>query len=94
VYTGAIYYAMEVHKSDVDAGGTHETLVGLGYSVGPACGLLATLAVSRHGSDDPAREGSFGPTLFAMVGVLAVVWTIVVVRKVGRLATHRDPVGM
>jgi MFS family permease len=85
VYTGAIYYAMEVHKSDVDAGGTHETLVGIGYSLGPACGLVATLAVSGRGESNPA-ESSFGPTLFGMVGLLAVLWTVVVVRKVGRLS--------
>jgi hypothetical protein len=85
VYTGAIYYAMEVHKSDVDAGGTHETLVGIGYSLGPACGLVATLAVSGRG-ESMAAESAFGPTLFAIVGMLAALWTVMVVRKVGWLS--------
>jgi hypothetical protein len=41
IYSGAIYYAMEVGKAEVDAGGTHEALIGLGYTLGPACGLAA-----------------------------------------------------
>ena len=41
IYTGAIYYAMAVGHSEVDAGGTHEALIGVGYTVGPACGLVA-----------------------------------------------------
>lgn len=85
IYTGAIYYAMEVHKSDVDAGGTHETLVGLGYTTGPACGLLATWFA---GSGGAGPSNSFGPTLFAIVGGLAVVWTCIVIAKVRTLAAH------
>jgi len=45
IYTGAIYYAMEVGKAEVDAGGVHEALIGVGYTVGPAIGLAASLAV-------------------------------------------------
>jgi len=41
IYCSALYYAMEVGAAEVDAGGMHETLIGVGYSVGPACGLLA-----------------------------------------------------
>lgn len=45
VYAGAIYYAMEVGRAHIDAGGTHESLIGLGYAGGPALGLLATALV-------------------------------------------------
>lgn len=82
VYTGAIYYAMEVHKSDVDAGGAHETLVGVGYTAGPICGLAST-GILRAGG---LPEGHFGTILFGIVGVLAVWWTLVVIRKVRAMA--------
>ena len=39
VYFAAIYYAMAVGGADVDSGAFFETLVGLGYLVGPLAGL-------------------------------------------------------
>lgn len=47
IYTGAIYYAMEVGSAEVDAGGMHETLIGVGYTLGPLCGLLASAGVEQ-----------------------------------------------
>lgn len=41
VYVGALYYAMEVGAAAVDEGGKHEALIGLGYTIGPLCGLGA-----------------------------------------------------
>lgn len=38
-YCGALYYAMAVGNADVDAGGKHEAVIGLGYTIGPLCGL-------------------------------------------------------
>jgi MFS family permease len=35
VYYTALYYAMAVGRAEVDAGGTHEALIGLGYAIGP-----------------------------------------------------------
>lgn len=46
IYTAALYYAMEVGKAEVDAGGTHEALIGIGYTVGPCFGLIASMAVA------------------------------------------------
>lgn len=40
VYYAALYYAMVVKNASVDAGGAHESLIGLGYSIGPICGLI------------------------------------------------------
>ncbi|MEM9082650.1 MAG: MFS transporter [Planctomycetota bacterium] len=40
VSCAAIYYAMEVGSAEVDAGGKHEAITGLGYTIGP---LLARL---------------------------------------------------
>ncbi|MFG0326984.1 MAG: hypothetical protein ACF8SC_06940 [Phycisphaerales bacterium JB037] len=45
VYAGGLYYAMAVGRSEVDAGGTHEGLIGIGNAGGPVCGLGAVAAV-------------------------------------------------
>jgi MFS family permease len=39
IYYSAIYYGLAVGAGEVDAGGTHEALVGAGYFMGPAIGL-------------------------------------------------------
>ncbi|MSR40675.1 MAG: hypothetical protein EXS10_02085 [Phycisphaerales bacterium] len=44
IYYNAIYYAMAVGSAEVEAGGTHEALVGIGYFSGPMIGLLAAAA--------------------------------------------------
>ncbi|MEZ6243674.1 MAG: hypothetical protein R3B57_11605 [Phycisphaerales bacterium] len=47
VYSGAIFYAMEAGDSDdVDSGGAHEAFIGLGYTLGPLCGLGAVALAS------------------------------------------------
>ena len=38
-YTAALYYALVVRNAAVDAGGAHEGLIGLGFALGPLCGL-------------------------------------------------------
>ncbi|MSR28085.1 MAG: MFS transporter [Phycisphaerales bacterium] len=43
IYYAALYYALRVGNTEVDAGSTHEALIGLGYVVGPAAGLAGTL---------------------------------------------------
>ena len=44
VYSCAIYYALEVGSTDVDAGGKHEAMIGFGYTIGPL-GALAGLSL-------------------------------------------------
>jgi uncharacterized membrane protein YuzA (DUF378 family) len=39
VYYAALYYAMAVGRAQVEAGGTHEGLIGAGYAAGPLVGL-------------------------------------------------------
>lgn len=46
IYSASLYYAMEVGSSGVDDGGTHEAMIGLGYTVGPICGILPLAAVN------------------------------------------------
>jgi len=40
VYFCALYYGMSVGKGEVDSGGAHEAIIGMGYLAGPALGLL------------------------------------------------------
>jgi hypothetical protein len=46
IYYAALYYAMAVGRAQVEAGGTHEGLIGAGYAAGPLVGL-AGAAVAR-----------------------------------------------
>ncbi|MBX3385449.1 MAG: hypothetical protein KF768_02655 [Phycisphaeraceae bacterium] len=47
IYSAALYYAMSVGSAEVDAGGMHETLIGVGYTAGPLCGLIAVVLNQR-----------------------------------------------
>jgi hypothetical protein len=49
VYYAALYYAMAVGHAQVDAGGTHEALIGAGYTVGPAAGLAGSAIAGAVG---------------------------------------------
>jgi hypothetical protein len=72
IYTGSLYYAMEVERADVEAGSTHEALIGVGYTGGPACGLIALAAASASViGRDSADVGMLG-----LVGVIALVVAI------------------
>jgi MFS family permease len=51
VYTAALYYVLEVGGHGADAGGSHEALIGIGYTVGPAIGLAASLAIANGALD-------------------------------------------
>ncbi len=39
VYCAALYYVLEVGSAQVEAGGSHEALIGVGYTLGPMCTL-------------------------------------------------------
>lgn len=45
IYCAALYYAMEVGSAEVEAGGMHEAMIGVGYTLGPICGLIPALAL-------------------------------------------------
>lgn len=55
LYTAALYYAFEVGGND--GGSSHEALVGLGYSVGPSCGLFACALESGGWIAPSHRDG-------------------------------------
>jgi hypothetical protein len=68
VYTAALTYALEAGRSEVDAGGTHEALIGAGYLFGPAAGLAAVGCV-QLGFVAPAL---LEPAMVALAGVGAL----------------------
>ncbi|MEI7657167.1 MAG: hypothetical protein WCK33_03780 [Phycisphaerae bacterium] len=86
IYTGALYYAMEVGEAEIDSGGHHEALIGLGYAVGPLCGILPSLAASR-GMMPP---DAFQPVVLGAVFLILVLATGVVSRRIHALT--RTPV--
>jgi len=53
LYTAALYYAFEV--AGHEGGGSHEALIGLGYSIGPSAGLLVC-ALEEGGTIPAARR--------------------------------------
>jgi hypothetical protein len=77
IYYSAIYYGLAVGGAKVEAGGTHEALVGAGYFLGPLLGI-ATFSLG------------FGPSAFigVVLGALAVGFVASVLRA-GRARSQR-----
>ncbi len=81
IYTAALYYAMEVGASEVDAGGTHEMLIGIGYTVGPLCGLLAC-GLASGGVIGPDRVEGAMLGLVGGICLLGMTLAVAVARRV------------
>lgn len=54
VYYAGLYYAMAVGHGELNAGGTHEALIGTGYAIGPTAGLLAISFSKSEATVSPA----------------------------------------
>jgi len=78
IYYAALYYAMVVKNASVDAGGAHESLIGLSFSVGPICGLIG-FAIAGE-----SWMFHFWPML-AGIGPLAAICTVAAVLPLLRL---------
>ena len=78
IYAAAIYYALEVGAAEVDAGGRHEALIGLGYAGGPAAGLAALGVATLLPDAGPgaARVILIGAALLVTGALSAVAWRI------------------
>jgi hypothetical protein len=74
LYTAALYYAFEVGGHE--GGGAHEALIGLGYSIGPSCGLFVC-ALERGGALGPERREL---VLLAVITVLCVLGALYAAR--------------
>ncbi|MEO0513501.1 MAG: hypothetical protein AAF108_11505 [Planctomycetota bacterium] len=66
IYTGALYYGLEVGTDGVDDGGAHEGLIGLGYATGPLLGLVAVQTESAGF----VAEGGFRWVLLGLAGAV------------------------
>lgn len=90
IYSSAIYYALAVGQAEVDAGGKHEALIGIGYGAGPVCGLAA-IAVANAGWLDSGR--ALGPLTggqfqVLMLMIVAVIASAVVALSLWRARRH------
>jgi MFS family permease len=47
-YTAALYYALVSENASVDAGGAHESLIGIGIGLGPLSGLAGQLLIGQR----------------------------------------------
>jgi len=65
VYAAAIYYAMAVGDAAVEAGGTHEALIGAGYASGPLL-MLGGLFAARTAGAEP-WTGQLGVIVVSLV---------------------------
>jgi hypothetical protein len=79
LYTAALYYAQVVQNASVDAGGAHEALIGLGYAVGPAAGLIGSAIASGAGPGTAAYvHGMSIATLpIVVASTLGALWPLV-----------------
>lgn len=68
IYAAALYYVLAVGAAEVEAGGSHEALIGLGYTLGPACGIAgAQLAQTPAASSLTSQQATL-----AVAGALAI----------------------
>ena len=84
IYYMGLYYAMVMGDADVDAGGTHEALIGVGYAAGPLASLGGKFvgALAFGGAATALASG-----VFTVAGGVAAIWTIPAIRA-WRRARH------
>jgi hypothetical protein len=69
-YTAALYYALVADNASVDAGGAHESLIGIGIGLGPLSGLAGQLLV---GAALPGRSAGLGSLAALTITTLPIV---------------------
>ena len=78
-YSSALYCAMVVKEAAVDAGGGHESMIGLGFLIGPLAGLLGEQLSASTGSYALGYAAAMGPVLLVCIG--AATWQLVKKRQ-------------
>jgi MFS family permease len=75
-YTSALYYALVSENASVDAGGAHESLIGIGIGLGPLSGLAGQLlvGVKLPFGQAQATLGPFVALALTTVPIVAVCW--------------------
>lgn len=82
LYTANLYYTLEVGEAAVEASGSHEGLIGLGYTLGPLCGALTSgMAALGWISASAANALVLGLVLTQVAG--AAGWALYATRGVG-----------
>jgi len=68
VYHAALHYALVVQNASVSAGGEHESLIGLGFLLGPMAGLIGLYLAGPLGGDLNGMLVAAAP--IALLGVM------------------------
>lgn len=71
-YTAALYYALLSENASVDAGGAHESLIGIGIGLGPLSGLAGQLLVGER-LPFGAVGGALGPFVALALTTLPII---------------------
>jgi hypothetical protein len=71
-YTAALYYALVADNASVDAGGAHESLIGIGIALGPLSGLAGQLLVGQPLPFGAEAAGSAGLQPFAALALTSL----------------------
>lgn len=87
-YTAALYYALVSENASVDAGGAHESLIGIGIGLGPLSGLAGQLLVGQR---LPFAQASGGLQPFVALAVTTL--PIIGVCGLGALRSLVKPPG-
>ncbi len=74
-YFASLYYAMVVKNASVEAGGGHESFIGLGFVLGPIAGLLGETLTGATSSEALGTALGIGPFLLicCAAGLVALV---------------------
>ena len=83
IYYAALYYAMSVGRGAVDAGGTHEALIGVGYAIGP---LASLIGAEVGGPQDGPRAIVTIVSIMLLAGGIPAIWPYLAARRLRSLA--------
>ena len=78
-YYAALYYAMVVENASVGAGGAHEGLIGLGFAIGPAAGLVGIKLSPALGSEVVGILTGLGPVF--VICAAGALWSVGRIRR-------------
>lgn len=84
-YYGALYYAMAVGNAEVDSGGKHEAFIGLGYTLGPLCGLVGGYLTSAMTDQDSAS----GTGVIIVTSLVVLTMIAIAVRSAFKNSSSR-----
>jgi MFS family permease len=72
-YTAALYYALVAENASVDAGGAHESLIGIGIGLGPLSALAGQLLIgAKLPYADAGGVGHFAALALTTLPIIAV----------------------